>query len=169
MCGLWWWLVVQYIVIQPLQGLTVVSGEHSHSKTSAIIAMYDIPTTFRPRGSSSGTWRRPSWLKMSYIAIIALVLLRECYHSLLLIWSRSHEPLRHYFTVSSPVCTLHTAITRVIQVLKPWILMSVPMTSTVACETLQFQYCIRVSDCRVQGAKGTRSPETGAYNMEKQH
>ena len=38
---------------------TVVSGEHSRSKTSAIIEMYDVLTT-------------------RYIAIIALVLLREC-------------------------------------------------------------------------------------------
>ena len=44
-----------------------MSGEHSRSKTSAIIAMYNVLTT-----------RVFVRYKTSYIAIIVLVLLREC-------------------------------------------------------------------------------------------
>ena len=50
---------------------TVVSGEHSRSKTSAIIAMYDISTDVL-------YVTKTLVVETSYIAIIALVLLHEC-------------------------------------------------------------------------------------------
>ena len=53
---------------------TVVSGEHSRSKTSAIIAMYDVSTT----RVFVKYLTKTLVVEMSYIAIIALVLLREC-------------------------------------------------------------------------------------------
>ena len=50
---------------------TVVSGQHSRSKTSAIIAMYDVSTDVL-------YVTKTLVVETSYIAIIALVLLREC-------------------------------------------------------------------------------------------
>ena len=54
---------------------TVVSGEHSRSKTSAIIAMYDVSNT-----RVFVRYKTVLYLvvETSYIAIIAPVLLREC-------------------------------------------------------------------------------------------
>ena len=53
---------------------TVVSGEHSRSKTSAIIAMYDISTTTVLVLYLTKTLV----IETSHIAIIEFVLLREC-------------------------------------------------------------------------------------------
>ena len=51
-----------------------MSGEHSRSKTSAIIAMYDISIT----RVFVLYLMKTLVVETSYIAIIALVLLREC-------------------------------------------------------------------------------------------
>ena len=41
------------------------------------------------------TWRRPSWSKRCTLQLLHLSCYVNAHHSLLLIWSRSHEPLRH--------------------------------------------------------------------------
>ena len=56
--------------------------------------------------------------------------------------------------VSSPVCTLHTAITHVSKVEA-----TRELKWELAPETLQFQYYNHVSDCSVQGASGITNPE----------
>jgi len=68
------------------------------------------------------------------------------------------------FRVSSPIHTLHTAITHVLILLELW------GVSRANCdwnspEPLQFQYFNHVSDCSVQWANGSRSPETTIYSM----
>ena len=65
------------------------------------------------------------------------------------------------FRVSSPVCTLHIAITHVIEVLKLQSLMWVPWQ--LACETQQFKYSNHVCDCSVQGTNRTRNPTTTVF------
>ena len=66
------------------------------------------------------------------------------------------------FRVSSPIHTLHTAITHMIILLELW------GVSPAKCdwnsrEALQFQYFNHVSDCSVQCANGTRNPEETVY------
>ena len=59
-----------------------------------------------------------------------------------------------YFKVSSPIHTLHTAITHVLKVWNCGILMA------IVCETQQFQCYNHVSDYSVKCANGTSYPET---------
>ena len=59
--------------------------------------------------------------------------------------------------VSSPIHTLHTAITHVIEVLGLWGV-SHAICNWNSREAPQFQYCNHVSDCSVQCVNGTRNP-----------